>query len=154
MNQQFSSSTNLLLGLLCIIAISAVAIIWVDRDAESASPTLVFGSTLGIDRLDKNALQAVFLTNGQVYFGNVTAVDSQTMTLENIFYLQENQELQASEEDKQSEESSPAFTLAKLGKTELHAPEDIMVVNLDHVLFWENLKSDSQVVKAVQEYQQ
>ena len=41
--------------------------------------------------------------------------------------------------------------LQKLG-SELHGPEDQMVINRDQVQFWENLKDDGQVVKAITTY--
>jgi len=34
----------------------------------------------------------------------------------------------------------------------LHGPEDQMLINRDQITFWENLKSDGQVAKAVGDY--
>ena len=90
--------------------------------------------------------QAVFLTNGQVYFGKVTELNSKYLVLNNVFYIENNS-------------SSPTtttpnsnYTLRKLGTTELHLPEDEMVINRDTVTFWENLKDTSQVVTKINEY--
>ena len=43
------------------------------------------------------------------------------------------------------------LSLVKLGN-ELHGPEDAMYINMDHVLFTEELKEDSRVVDAVKRY--
>jgi len=43
--------------------------------------------------------------------------------------------------------------LIKLGK-ELHGPKDQMVLNRDHILFIEELSSDSKVVKSIEKYNQ
>ena len=102
---------------------------------------------------NKNAYHAVFLTNNQVYFGKVTSAGSEYVELADIYYLQLNQQLQPiAEEDQkkegQTEEQKSQFALIKLGK-ELHGPTDKMVINRDHVLFIEELKSDSRVVEAI-----
>lgn len=43
------------------------------------------------------------------------------------------------------------ISLAKLGN-ELHGPEDKMFINSDQLLFWENLKDDGQVAKAISDF--
>lgn len=90
--------------------------------------------------------QAVFLTNGQVYFGKIKDQSKATLKLENIYYLQVQQDVQPAD-DKAKDQN---LSLAKLGK-ELHGPEDVMYIDKDQVLFWENLKNDSQVVKAIKD---
>ncbi len=96
--------------------------------------------------VDKNKLQAVFLNNGQVYFGNVTALNSDYMKLNNIYYLRVNQQVQPGQQANQNDVS-----LAKLG-CELHGPQDQMIINRNEITFWENLKDDGQVAKAVAEF--
>lgn len=93
--------------------------------------------------------QAVFLTNGQVYFGKVAHVDDSYVKLSNIYYLQVQQQVQPTEEKKGEQ---PQVSLAKLG-SELHGPEDTMYISRQQVLFWENLKTDGKVAKAINDYQ-
>ncbi len=108
---------------------------------------------LSFTSVDESAIQAVFLSDGQIYFGDISSIDSTTLTLKNIFYLQVNQNLQATEEGAaETTEGENALSLAKLGTGELHGPTDTMVVNRDHVLFWENLQETSKVTKAIREY--
>ena len=49
-------------------------------------------------------------------------------------------------------DTSSNISLVKLGN-EIHGPEDAMYINKSSVMFWENLKSSGQVVKAIQQYQ-
>lgn len=92
--------------------------------------------------------QAVFLNGGQVYFGQITNANSKYMTLNDIYYLKVNQTVQPGQAPKNED-----ISLVKLG-CELHGPYDQMVLNQEQVIFWENLKDDGQVVKAVKQFQQ
>lgn len=96
----------------------------------------------------KSAYQAVFLSNGQVYFGHLKDVNSQYATLDDIYYLQV-QKIQPKEE---ATNENQKLTLIKLGN-EIHGPEDAMKINRDQILFWEDLKDDGKVVQAIKEYQ-
>ena len=91
--------------------------------------------------------QAVFLQNGQVYFGKL-AVGRDWLVLREIYYLQVPSALQQG-----SGNANQNFQLVKLG-TELHGPEDVMHLPREAVNFWENLKDDSQAVRAIRTYQQ
>ncbi len=143
-----TSARRRLILWLIIIMVSALLILIVSN--------FIFSSGTSFSRLlgwvDPAKYQAVFLSNGQVYFGRVTEVNRQTLVLEDIYYLQAFQPLQAGEEGNVSLISGQDFSLVKLGD-ELHGPEDRMNINLDHVLFTENLRNDSAVVKAIAEYQ-
>jgi hypothetical protein len=102
------------------------------------------GSSSGVKG---NQYQALFLTNGQVYFGKLSNVNERYVKLNDIYYLQVQQAVQPAEGNSQQQ---PKVSLAKLG-SELHGPEDEMLVNRDQVLFWENLKDDGKVAKAIQD---
>lgn len=92
--------------------------------------------------------QAVFLTNGQVYFGKITGIDSRALVISDVFYI----EAQGNTTAQQQAQNNNSYTLRKLGTSELHAPEDTMVVNREQVSFWENLKNEGRVVTAINEY--
>jgi hypothetical protein len=93
--------------------------------------------------------QALFLTNGQVYFGKISRVDNSYVKLTDIYYLQVQQTVQP--KDNSAANQNPQVSLAKLGG-ELHGPEDVMYVSRSQVLFWENLKDDGKVTKAIKDY--
>ncbi|HSX53148.1 MAG TPA: hypothetical protein VLF90_02135 [Patescibacteria group bacterium] len=81
--------------------------------------------------------QAVFLSNGQVYFGHIRSINDKYMRLDSIYYLQVNQQVQP---DGKTQTGNP--TLVPLG-CELHRPENEMLLNTSQVTFWENLKNDA-----------
>ena len=123
--------------------------------------TLLFGSTIlvlalivflvigGPNRESKfvntGEYQAVFLNNGQVYFGHIKDLNSKFLRVQNIYYLRQTQSPQP---DQSTSNANSNFSLVKLG-CEIHGPSDEMVINRDQITFWENLKSDGQVAKAV-----
>jgi hypothetical protein len=104
------------------------------------------------DGIKKNQYQAVFLTNGQVYFGKVSNVNSDYVDLGDIYYLQVQQSVQP-DANKAASAENPQVSLAKLG-SELHGPEDQMKISREQILFWENLKDNSKVVEAIKKNQQ
>lgn len=100
----------------------------------------------------KDQHQAVFLSDGQIYFGKITEVQPEYLVLEDIYYLQVEQQVQPDRENTDGQNSEqPKVSLAKLGN-ELHGPEDKMFISRLQVLFWENLKTDGQVTKAITDY--
>ncbi len=101
--------------------------------------------------VDTSKYQAVFLNGGQVYFGHVKDLNSKYLKLDNIYYLRVNQQVQP--DGNAAAANSNDVSLVKLG-CELHGPQDSMVVNRDQIVFWENLKGDGQVLKAIDQYKQ
>ncbi len=93
--------------------------------------------------------QAVFLTNGQVYFGKLSSQNSNYAILHNIYYLQLAQAPQPDTSKDTSQQTQ--VSLVKLGN-ELHGPVDLMRINRDQILFIEDMKSDSKVVQAINNY--
>lgn len=98
--------------------------------------------------LTDSSYQAIFLTNGQVYFGKVADLNNQYVKLNDIYYLILQQPLQPQAEEPVP---PPAPVVIKLGD-ELHGPMDEMFINRDQVLFVEPLKTDSRVVKAIEDF--
>jgi len=88
------------------------------------------------DFIDSNTYQAMFLTNDQTYFGHLKNISSEYLILSDVYYVKIS--------------DSGAGQLVKLGVGEPHGPQDKMIINQDQVLFWENLKFDSPVVKTIQ----
>lgn len=102
-----------------------------------------FTNKMGVPSyIDKSKYQAVFLQNGEFYFGKVQAADETTVRLVDVWYVQK---AAAAEE-----EATTNLELIKLG-SEVHGPEDMMAINRSQVLYIENLKSDANVVKKIEE---
>lgn len=121
----------ILIGLFLVSKYTSWNILNVNKEAVSAS-----------------GWQAVFLTNGQVYFGKVAKENNDTIILKDIYYLQVAQSPQPATAGQQAEQN---LSLVKLGN-ELHGPKDAMKINMDQVLFTEELKADSKVVDAIVRY--
>lgn len=96
---------------------------------------------------------AVFLSNGQVYFGTINGRTEKELDLRDIYYLQVNQQIQPNQQNgsSASKTQEPNVVLVKLGD-ELHGPNDRMRINMDQVLFTESLKDNSKVVEAINKY--
>jgi len=95
---------------------------------------------------------AVFLSNGQVYFGMMKDGRPGYTELNDIYYLQAyNPPLQQA--PNQQAVGQPQLSLVKLGN-ELHGPQDRMEINDDHIIFIEDLKSDGRVVEAIARYRE
>jgi hypothetical protein len=86
-------------------------------------------------RIDKTTYQAVFLVSSQVYFGHLT-IEGGDYLLRDVFYLNA------------SGEGTQRGQLVKRGN-ELHGPTEPMVVPARSVLFWENMRDDSEVAAAI-----
>lgn len=99
--------------------------------------------------IDPSKYQAVFFTNGQVYFGKLSPYNDSYMLLNEVYYLQTND----SEGDNPQETSTSDANvqLIKLGE-EIHGPLDEMIVSRDQVLFYENLSPEGKVVQSIEQY--
>jgi len=129
----FKRSYGLMLIIVALLLAALVGfLLTADRSSEGAL-------------VDTSKMQAVFLQNDQVYFGQITELNDKYLVLNNIYYLQ------TSNGSSNSSNSSNNISLVKLG-CELHRPYDRMVVNRDEVEFWENLQADGQVAKAVEQF--
>lgn len=84
--------------------------------------------------------QAVFLNNGQVYFGYITSNNSQTLKLSDVYYLKID--------DLQSADPNKKVMLVKMGN-ELHRPADIMYINQSQILFYQPINDQSKINDAI-----
>lgn len=133
-----------LVGLIILVLI--VGAVWLFFTSDMADRSSNFINTM--NSVNQEQYQAVFLSNGQVYFGKVTDLNSDAMVLEDIYYLQVDQQIQPEQEDLSQE---PNINLIKLGE-ELHGPEDKMYINTSEIVYWENLRTDGDVTQAIDRY--
>lgn len=112
----------------------------------------IFRGVNGENYIGNDQYQAVFLADGQTYYGKIADLDSTTLTLSDVYYLKVDQKVQSQQlEPKNEKEADDVITLVKLGE-EKHCPADEMYINRDQVLFWENIRPEGQVVKAIETY--
>jgi cell division protein FtsW (lipid II flippase) len=147
--------TSNLFGALAVL-LTVIVFIMAYFGSVSLRTAILFFATaamlyVGINYLTKpyvsaEKYQAVFLTNGQVYFGHLHNSNSSQPTLTHIFYLQSKQSPQGDTTTQSTNANN--LSLVKLGN-ELHGPTDMMAINKGQILFWENLKDDGKVVQAI-----
>lgn len=104
--------------------------------------------------IDTSKYQAVFFTNGQVYFGKLQPFNDENMKLTDIYYLQSQESATDATDSKNPQETSTDqnnVQLIKLGD-EIHGPEDEMIISKDQVLFYENLKTDGKVAQSIEKF--
>ena len=89
------------------------------------------------EKIEQATYQAVFLADKQIYFGKLRDIDSPYPVLDDVYYV------------RLEGEDETLGRLVKLGEGEPHGPKNQMIINRDHILFWENLKDDSQVVQTI-----
>lgn len=113
------------------------------------------GTGTAAEEQTSSGYQAVFLTNGQVYFGKLSGMTASYATLKDIYYLQVTTPPasgDASQLNQQQAAQQQQLSLVKLGE-ELHGPVDEMKINRDQILFYEDIKEDGRVMTAIREYQ-
>lgn len=135
--QSMISSKHVPISITASIAVLAVSV--------AVMSVLSLTNYLKYDRYDKNdfinpdAYQAVFLMNDQIYFGRLKNINQGYLILYDVYYVKIGED--------------GTGQLVKLGAIEPHGPKDQMVINKDQILFWENMRFDSPVVKTIQSMQ-
>jgi len=143
-----TSKTNVFIKVFSVLVIVFVAVLLVSN--FTSLNLLGLSKNKNLDASQKK-WEAVFLSNGQIYFGNVTSRSAKTLILEDVYYLQvASQDLQQTE-DQKTETPLQNFSLVKLGN-ELHKPKDRMNINMEYVLFTEELEASSEIIKSIQRY--
>lgn len=100
----------------------------------------LFSGCGGSDLNFPTEYQAVFLDNGQVFFGKVSDQGSAYLTLRDVYYVQTLVE---------KEQKKTANVLVKRG-SEWHNP-DFMRINTKHVVVIEPVGADSRVAQLIKE---
>ena len=107
-----------IVGIVIVLAIAVSAFMYFNQSNTGAS-------------IESDKYQAVFFTNGQVYFGKAKTDTTNPQ---------------------KTTDQATGVELIKLGN-EIHGPEDTMIISKNQVLFFENLKNDSKVSSTITQYQ-
>lgn len=108
-----------------------------------------FNQSSTASQIDTTKYQLVYMKDGNFYFGKLVDLNGGYFKLSDVFYLQ----TQTATESKTPEAtaSSTDVKLIKLG-SEIHGPEDAMIISKDQVSFFENLKKDGKVSQSIANY--
>lgn len=106
--------------------------------------------------INSGKYQAVFFTNGQVYFGKLQKLNGSYFKLTDVFYLEakntdDNNNTNSKNPQETSSQQSSDVQLIKLG-SEVHGPDDEMIISQEQILFFENLKKDGKVSSSIDQY--
>lgn len=144
------SSSSLPWVILAVVLLVFVVAGVLFRDRLFPSQKTESGQEMGVS----SGYQAVFLSNGQVYFGKLSGMTATYATLKDIYYLQVTTPptTDASQLNQQQAQQQQQLSLVKLGQ-ELHGPVDEMKINREQILFYEDIREDGRVMQAIREYQ-
>jgi len=131
--RRMPSNIFVAIGILIVIALAG----WFYRERAQ-------GLVSKYTDLSASPYHAIFLSNGQVYFGKILESNRKEIALAEVYYLQ----LSSGDTATTSTSAEARFALVKLGQ-ELHGPTDKLFINREHVMFVEQLKSDSKVVQSI-----
>ena len=116
-------------------AVVFISILWFWFGSFGLLPTGELPLTAG------SKWQAVTLVNGQIYFGHLGNYNRKFALFKDVYYLRINPSVQG-------QVSIPNLILVRLG-VEPYGPEEEMYIAKDKILFWENLRADSEIVKTI-----
>ena len=95
-----------------------------------------------------DSYQAVFLTSGQAYFGNITEITNEYIIMEDPFSIK----VQQAQTDESSQVSQSEIKLLSI-KDEFYQPEGYMLIEKSAILFMEELTDSSQIVEIIKNYE-
>lgn len=132
----------LMVGFITIVLVAGIYV-WMQKANSSAA------------YIQTDKYQALFLTNSQVYFGKLQRLNDGSYRMSDVYYIKseapKGDTATPEAADPAAQQASQQPTLIKLGD-ELHGPTDEIIVRDNQVLFWENLKADGKVSKAIAAY--
>lgn len=91
--------------------------------------------------------QVVLLANDQAFFGKLHNSYGRTPYLTDIYYLKPNAQ-GATDADGRLLNTNETYNVIKRGG-EIHSPTDVMYLNPENILYWENVGADSLVMKGI-----
>jgi hypothetical protein len=120
-----------------VVLILLVVLVLVARTQLFRAGVASLFSPSAFEQVDRNAYQAVFLTNGSTYFGKLQQQGDDYFVLYDVFYL--------------SASDQASTQLIKRG-SEPQGPREPMIIPAQQVLLIENLRDDSEIVSAIRRF--
>lgn len=100
------------------------------------------------ERIDANGYQVVYMATGQAYFGKLQNTEGNYLVIDQPYTAQNvTPTTEAAPTNQQA-----STTLLKVSQ-QAYGPQDSISLSKDQVLFWQNLRSDSKVAKAIESKQ-
>ncbi len=99
---------------------------------------------------DEAPYYAVAMTSGSLFFGHIKKQDATSIYMNDIFYLQRTPPQQ---DPKTKQQQGPGILLVPQSE-DAYGPTDELIVNRQHVLYYQELKEDSKVIEGIQRTKQ
>lgn len=94
-------------------------------------------------QINTDQYQAVYLVNGQMYFGELQNTEGTYLYMKSPYMPQNNTS------NSSTDATDAANALIRV-KNQLWGPEDSIAIRADQVAFWQNLRDDSKVTQAIE----
>ena len=120
-----------------LVLIALILVVLVVRTQLFRAGILSLFAPSAAELVDRNAYQAVFLTNGATYFGKLEPQGDNWFVLTDVFYL--------------SASDQSGTQLIKRG-SEAQGPKEPMIISREQVLFIENLRDDGEIVTLIKKF--
>lgn len=98
--------------------------------------------------IDTNGYQAVFLNDGQAYFGKLHILNSEYMKITDVYFIQGKASATNPQQSSTTVNTSNIVELVRLTNA-VHGPKDAMIIDKNQVSYFENLSSDGQAAKLI-----
>ena len=95
----------------------------------------------------RGSYQAVFLTNGQAYFGNITEITNEYILLKDPYSIK----VQQKQTDEEGQAKQSEIKLLSI-EDEFYKPEGYMLIKKSEILLIEELKDSSQIIDIIENY--
>jgi hypothetical protein len=95
--------------------------------------------------VDDDRIQSVFLQDGRVFFGSLEEASDDYYLLRNAYFVQQTPG---------EKKDDPPTQEVRARVSEVHGPEDRMLIAKDDVVIIENLSNDSELAKTIDREQE
>jgi hypothetical protein len=110
--------------------------------------------TAKVEKLEKEyKFKAIYLDNGQTYYAKVVKEDSLNVYLDDVYYIQIEQQAVPSEEEGVDPQIVDVPVLIQRGQ-ELHRPEGLMQINRVKLIAIEEIGDQSQILAEIERISQ
>ena len=100
--------------------------------------------------IETDKYQTVYLMNGQIYFGKLTALNDTQLKLTNVYFLQTNTTDETAADA--SDDTASKAQLIKLSEA-IYDPQDEMIISKSQMLYFQNLRDDGRAAQLIKDEQ-
>ncbi|MDO8519531.1 MAG: hypothetical protein Q7T11_05150 [Deltaproteobacteria bacterium] len=102
-------------------------------------------NTCRLSKVDKKAVYAVAMTNGSLFFGNISGQDQNNLYLKDIYYFKR---MEGAVDPKNPEASRSSLSLVAQ-VDDFYGPKDEISLNREHVIYYQPITQESKVTELI-----